>query len=61
MNTQRKAILTFILLSDSIDRKRKNQSQAHGGEVTVNSKEARADDPVGLEEGSEFIIQLPLK
>jgi len=35
--------------------------KAHGGEITVNSKETRVDDLVGPEEGSEFIIQLPLK
>ena len=35
--------------------------KAHGGEIKVNTKEARPDDPVGREEGSEFIIQLPIK
>src|SRR5690606_3371294 len=33
--------------------------KAHGGEIKVNTKEARPDDPVGRGEGSEFIIQLP--
>ena len=43
--------------------------KAHGGEITVERKEARPDDPrlndsvgqeVGRGEGSEFIIQLPI-
>jgi signal transduction histidine kinase len=33
--------------------------KAHGGELKVETKEARPHDPVGLGEGSEFIIQLP--
>ena len=33
--------------------------KAHGGEIKVNSKEARPDDPVGRGEWTEFIIQLP--
>jgi len=33
--------------------------KAHGGEIKVNTKEARPDDPVVQGEGSEFIIQLP--
>jgi len=32
--------------------------KAHGGELKVETKEARPDDPVGRGEGSEFIIQL---
>ena len=34
--------------------------KAHGGELKVETKEARPDDPVGRGEGSEFIIQLPV-
>ena len=34
--------------------------KAHGGELTVETIEARPVDPVGREEGSEFIIQLPI-
>ncbi|MEP7253209.1 MAG: ATP-binding protein, partial [Ginsengibacter sp.] len=34
--------------------------KAHGGDIRVESKEVRHDDPVGWGEGSEFIIQLPL-
>ncbi len=34
--------------------------KAHGGEIKVESKEARPDDPVGRGEGSEFIIALPI-
>ena len=34
--------------------------KAHGGEIKVETKEARPDDPVGRGEGSEFIIQLPV-
>ena len=33
--------------------------KAHGGEIKVETKEARPDDPVGRGEGAEFIIQLP--
>ncbi len=33
--------------------------KAHGGELKVETKEARPDDPVGRSVGSEFIIQLP--
>ncbi len=33
--------------------------KAHGGEIRVETKEARPDDPVGRGEGSEFVIQLP--
>ena len=33
--------------------------KAHGGELRVETKEARPDDPVGRGEGTEFIIQLP--
>ena len=41
--------------------------KAHGGEIKVESKEARpsaragtdGDDPVGREEGTVFIIYLP--
>ena len=32
--------------------------KAHGGELKVETKEARPDDPVGRGEGSQFIIQL---
>ena len=32
--------------------------KAHGGELKVETKEARPDEPVGRGEGSEFIIQL---
>ncbi len=35
--------------------------KAHGGEIKVETKEARPDDPVGRGEGAEFIIKLPLK
>ncbi|MBS1947635.1 MAG: GHKL domain-containing protein, partial [Bacteroidetes bacterium] len=31
--------------------------KAHGGEIKINTKESRPDEPVGR--GSEFIIQLP--
>ena len=34
--------------------------KAHGGELKVETKEARPDDPVGRGEGSEFIILLPI-
>ena len=34
--------------------------KAHGGEIKVETKEARPDDPVGSGEGSTFIIQLPI-
>jgi signal transduction histidine kinase len=34
--------------------------KAHGGEIKVQTKEARPDEPVGRGEGSEFIIQLPV-
>jgi signal transduction histidine kinase len=33
--------------------------KAHGGELKVETKEARPDDPVGRGEGSTFIIVLP--
>jgi signal transduction histidine kinase len=33
--------------------------KAHGGEIKVETKEARPDDPVGRGEGSTFIILLP--
>ena len=33
--------------------------KAHGGELKVETKEARPDDPVGRGEGSKFIIQIP--
>ena len=33
--------------------------KAHGGELKVETKEARPDDPVGRGEGDEFIIELP--
>jgi len=32
--------------------------KAHGGEIKVNTKEARPDDPVGLGEGTTFTIAL---
>jgi len=35
------------------------QTIAHGGEIKVETKEARPDDLVGRGEGAEFIIQLP--
>ena len=31
---------------------------AHGSEIKVETKEARPDDPVGREEGTEFTIIL---
>jgi signal transduction histidine kinase len=34
--------------------------KAHGGELKVETREARPGDPVGQGEGSEFIIQLPV-
>jgi signal transduction histidine kinase len=43
--------------------------KAHGGEIKVETKEARPDDPclkhsvgqtLGQERGTEFIIQLPI-
>jgi signal transduction histidine kinase len=34
--------------------------KAHGGELKVETKEARPDDPVGRGEGSTFTIQLPI-
>ena len=34
--------------------------KAHGGELKVETREARPDDSVGRGEGSEFIIQLPV-
>jgi signal transduction histidine kinase len=33
--------------------------KAHGGQIKVETKEARPDDPVGRGEGSEFVIFLP--
>ncbi|MEP7374748.1 MAG: two-component regulator propeller domain-containing protein [Chitinophagaceae bacterium] len=33
--------------------------KAHGGEIKVETKEARPDDPVGREEATIFIINLP--
>ena len=33
-------------------------TKGHGGELRVETKEARPDDPVGRGEGSEFIIDL---
>jgi signal transduction histidine kinase len=32
--------------------------KAHGGEIKVETKEARPDDPVGRGEGTEFTIVL---
>jgi signal transduction histidine kinase len=32
--------------------------KAHGGDIKVETKEARPDDPVGRGGGAEFIIQL---
>ena len=32
--------------------------KAHGGEITVETKEARPDDPFGRGEGAEFTIIL---
>ena len=34
--------------------------KAHGGEIRVETKEARPDDPVERGEGSAFIILLPV-
>ena len=34
--------------------------KAHGGELKVETKEARPDDPVGRGEGAAFVIQLPI-
>jgi signal transduction histidine kinase len=34
--------------------------KAHGGEIKVETEEARPDDPVGRGKGSKFIIQLPV-
>jgi len=34
--------------------------KAHGGELKVETNEARPDDPVGRGEGSTFIIQIPI-
>ncbi len=34
--------------------------KAHGGELKVETKEARPDDPVARGEGSTFIIQIPV-
>ena len=34
--------------------------KAHGGELRVETKEARPDDAVGRGEGAEFIIELPI-
>ena len=34
--------------------------KAHGGELKVETKEARPDDPVGRGEGTTFIIQIPI-
>ena len=34
--------------------------KAHGGEIKVKSKEARPDDPVGGDAGTDFIIELPI-
>jgi signal transduction histidine kinase len=33
--------------------------KAHGGEIKVETKEARPDDPVGRSEGATFLIYLP--
>ena len=33
--------------------------KAHGGEIKVETKEARPDDPVGRGAGSAFFIVLP--
>ncbi|MEO5947432.1 MAG: ATP-binding protein [Chitinophagaceae bacterium] len=35
-------------------------TKGHGGELKVETKEARPDDPVGRGEGTEFIILLPV-
>ena len=35
-------------------------TKGHGGELKVETKEARPDDPVGRGEGTTFIIQLPV-
>ncbi len=35
-------------------------TKAHNGEIKVNTKEARPDDPVGQGEGTEFIVILPM-
>ena len=53
-NDEQKA---FELLTN---RKRIQQSiiKAHDGELKVETKEARPDDPVGRGEGSEFVIHL---
>jgi signal transduction histidine kinase len=34
--------------------------KTHGGEIKVETKEARLNDGVGQGEGAAFIIQLPL-
>lgn len=34
--------------------------KAHGGEIKVETKEARPDDPVGWGDGTAFIIVLPV-
>ena len=34
--------------------------KAHGGELKVETKEARPDEPVGREDGTTFIIELPI-
>ena len=34
--------------------------KAHGGEIKMESKEARPDDPVGRDAGTQFIIELPI-
>ena len=33
--------------------------KAHGGELKVETQEARPDDPFGRGEGTAFIIKLP--
>ncbi len=33
--------------------------KAHGGEIKVETKEARPDDPVGRDAGTTFFILLP--
>ena len=35
-------------------------TKGHGGELKVETKEARPDDPIGRGEGSNFIISLPV-
>ena len=50
----------FELLTN---RKRIQQliSKAHDGELKVETKEARPDDPVGRGKGTECIIHIPIK